>query len=79
MGAKTRQEWAVCKCRFYFVVSKISIYTLLKIKNLATFSSPIPAPSFCRLALPGVDFWAERSLGGHDGFCFSLGLIGIAH
>ena len=72
MGAKTRQEWAVCECRFYFIVSKMSIYTLLKInlaikcfKNLATLSSPVPAPSFCRLALSGVDFWAERTLGGH--------------
>lgn len=76
----------MCACRFYLIVSKMSIYTLLKInfaikyfKNLATLSSPVPVPSSCRLALSGVDFWAERTLGGHDRFCCSLGLVGIAH
>lgn len=76
----------MCACRFYLIVSKMSIYTLLKInfaikylKNLATLSSPVPAPSFCGLALSGVDFWAERTLGGQDSFCCSLALVGIAH
>lgn len=56
------QEWAMCACRFYFIVSKMSIYILLKInfvmknfKNLPTFSSPASALLFCRPSLSEVD------------------------
>lgn len=52
----------MCACRFYFIVSKMSIYILLKInfvmknfKNLPTFSSPASALLFCRPSLSEVD------------------------
>lgn len=50
-------------CGFYFIVSKMSIYILLKtnfamknFKNLPTLSSPASALLFCRLSPPEVDF-----------------------